>query len=122
MTGLKAEPDVFTERWIEYKGMQTGFIYTSDLSGSEQKIYVTERQRPFKLKEREGFSISKAVLHIAQQAGVSKIRVLLKRNERIIEIYTCSLDKWFREGETNFYKIIDEQLFIPLEKFDAAGK
>lgn len=120
MTGL--DSDLFKERWIEYKGQQVGFITNYNTEGEEEKVYVTERRQYFKFKGRDGFSISKAILHILTQAGIKAIRILFKEDMRTAAVFVCSLDKWFKDGETNFYKALDEQLFIPLEKFDVVCK
>ena len=103
------------QKWIERRGQQVGRVVI--MPGAD-KVYVTDRSQFFNFKSRKGFSISKDILHLMTQNDVKTIRVMYNRPEGGKSVYVCSLEKWFKEGETNFYKALDEQLFIPVEKFD----
>lgn len=111
------------ERWIEYKGQQVGFVISyNHVEDRKENVYVTERTQYFKFKGRDGFSISKAVLNILTINDITSIRIVFKQGLAVIAVYITTLDKWLKEGETNFFKITDEQLFIPLDKFDKTGE
>lgn len=111
------------EKWIEWEGKQPGFVLPhNNITDREEKVYVTERKKPFKFRQRLGFSISTGIFFKRlKPIGVKSIRVVWKKENGTTSVYITTLEKWLKEGEENFYGLSDKQLFLPFEKFDKVG-
>lgn len=115
--------DNMKAKWIKWQGKQPGFILPyNNLEDKHEKVYVTERKKPFKFRDRMGFSISESILiKKLQRIGVKSIRVVWKKEDDTTSVYITTLEKWLNEGEQNIYGYNDKQLFLPFEKFDKVG-
>jgi len=115
--------DQMVERWVTWKDRKVGFILPYDnVLDREEKVYITERKRPFLFKGRDGFSISTSILKILKREDVKSIRIKLNKKNGGTAVYGTTLERWLREGEENWYELRDRQLFIPLDKFELRGE
>lgn len=115
--------DNMKEKWVKWEGKQVGFIVSyNNIEDKDEKVYVTERKKPFKFRDRLGFSISKGIFSkMLQPIGVRSIRVIWKKYDGTTSVYISTVEKWLNEGQENFYGLSDVQLFLPIEKFDKVG-
>ena len=115
--------DNMKAKWIEWEGKKVGFVLPyNNIEDRHEKVYVTKRKKPFKFRDRMGFSISVGVLiKRLQPVRVKSIRVIWEKEDASTSVYVTTFEKWLNEGEQNIYGYNDKQLFLPFEKFDKVG-